>query len=70
MSSRTKTLYIFENVQRERLFVSKNHNFQTVATKPWWKDVHHVITKHFDSTDDLDAAVDEIKRSGTKWNAR
>ena len=68
MASRRKSLFVFENIKREQLFVSKNSNFQTLVAKDWWRDVHHIIVKHFDSLDDLEDELARAKNRGTKWN--
>ena len=64
-----KSLFIFEDIRRNRLFVSKNNNFQTLVSKDWWRDVHHINVKHFDSLDELEDALALAKDKGTKWNA-
>ena len=69
MATRRKSLFIFENIKREQLFASKNSNFQTLVSKDWWQDVHHINVKHFDSLDELEDALAAAKSSGTKWNA-
>ena len=63
-----KSLFIFEDIRRNRLFVSKNNNFQTLVAKDWWRDVHHINVKHFDSLDELEDALARAKDKGTKWN--
>ena len=68
MASRRKSLFVFENIKREQLFVSKNSNFQTLVAKDWWPDVHHIRVQHFDSLDDLEDALALAKSKGTKWN--
>lgn len=68
MAVRRKSLFVFENIKREQLFVSKNSNFQTLVSKDWWPDVHHIRVQHFDSLDDLEDALALAKSKGTKWN--
>ena len=68
MAIRNRSLFIFENIAREKLFVSKNCNFQTLVSKDWWPDVHHVNVKHFDSLDELEDALARERNGKTKWN--
>ena len=67
-ANRQKSLFIFENIKRERLYVSKNSNFQTLVKKDWWPDVHHINVQHFDSLDELEDALARFRNGKTKWN--
>ena len=67
--SRRKSLFIFQDEHRERLFVSKNSNFQTLVSKDWWPQVRFITVKHFDSLDELEDALAVARSQGTKWNS-
>lgn len=69
IQTRRKSMFIFQDEHRERLFVSKNANFQTLVQKDWWPQVCFITVKHFDSLDELEDALALAKDKGTKWNA-
>lgn len=64
-----KSLFLLYSKDRTLLYISKNGNFQNAMKKSWWPDVHHIITQHFDSFDDLEHAKYQLLNSyKPKWN--
>lgn len=66
--NKNKTLFLLYDIDRTLLYVTKSCNMQKLVFAEWWPKVHHIITKHFDSTDELDDARYATLEKGTKWN--